>query len=58
MRKAINEIKEIMKNMAVVAKEENMTILEAASLMQTGAALSGNDRMIGLIAIAKKRVIV
>lgn len=56
MRTVINEIKALVENIKVIANEENNSPQEVASMLQTGAAMSGNDRLVGLLAIAKRRV--
>ena len=56
MRNTIREIKTLVANIKTIAMEEGKTFNEVASLLQTGAAVAGDDRLINLIAIAKRRV--
>lgn len=54
IRATINEVKTIKANIATLAKSEGKTARETASMLQAGAALTGNDRVVALVAIAKK----
>lgn len=54
IRATINEVKTLKANIATLAKSEGKPVNEIASMLQSGAALTGHGRVIALIAIAKR----